>query len=123
MSNADKASKQAGTNANANEGADLQARIGTLEDQKQALQTKLASSAKEIDRLTKELEKAKNPPAISTPVVTKKGTHIRVAALSDGYFRGGQQFSRQPRELALDDLSKEQITAIRTDARLVVVDL
>lgn len=53
----------------------------------------------------------------------RRGTHIRVAALADGYFRAGLPFGRQPRELAIAELSEEQLTAIRSDARLVVVDL
>lgn len=51
------------------------------------------------------------------------GTHIRVASLADGYFRAGQQFSRQSRELAVAELTAEQLQAIRADSRLVVVDL
>jgi predicted RNase H-like nuclease (RuvC/YqgF family) len=84
-----------------------------------------------IYELTAELDKQQRTNAdlknqIATPktaVLATRGTHIRVAALSNGYFRGGVQFSQVPQELEIAKLSKAQLAAIRGDDRLVVVDL
>ncbi|WP_310609232.1 hypothetical protein [Limnohabitans sp.] len=102
------------------------------------LQKRIAEQTQTISQLTArneelaaELDKLKRANAalqaeISTPKAAApapRGTHIRVAALSNGYFRGGVQFSQVPQELEIAKLSKEQLAAIRGDERLVVVDL
>lgn len=80
--------------------------------------------AAELDKLKRDTaylqEKISNPKAAAP---APRGTHIRVASLSNGYFRGGVQFSQVPQELEIAKLSKEQLAAIRGDDRLVVVDL
>lgn len=92
----------------------LQAQVDALKADKEQLEAQVTLLSNELVALRKK------PQANDAE---KRGIHIRVASMSDGYFRSGVQFARQPRELALADLSKEQIAAIRADARLVVVDL
>ena len=88
------------------------------------LNGRVAELTTELDNLKRanaDLQKQIAVP--KTAVAMTRGTHIRVAALSNGYFRGGVQFSQVPQELEIAKLSKEQLAAIRGDDRLVVVDL
>lgn len=111
---------------------------GVAQVDTEQLQNRIAEQTQTISQLTarneelaSELDKLKRANAalqteISTPKAAApapRGTHIRVAALSNGYFRGGVQFSQVPQELEIAKLSKEQLAAIRGDERLVVVDL
>lgn len=89
-----------------------------------AAKAQVAELQAKNDKLQKQLEALRaQKSGEQTSPHAGKGSHIRVAAVSDDYWRGGIAFSRQPKELALDELTGAQLAAIRADARLVVVDL
>jgi type II secretory pathway pseudopilin PulG len=54
-----------------------------------------------------------------------QGTHVRVSSAhpTGGHWRAGRYWSRDAKDVAISDLTPEQIDAMRADARLVVVDL
>ncbi|WP_454908389.1 HI1506-related protein [Variovorax gossypii] len=48
---------------------------------------------------------------------------LRVVGRSEGFRRAGRAFGAEPVEIALSDLSKEQIKALRDERQLVVTDI
>lgn len=52
----------------------------------------------------------------------KKVKVLRVASTREGFRRAGFTFGREPKDLPLDKLSKDQIEALRNDPSLVCLD-
>lgn len=58
--------------------------------------------------------------ATSKPSAPKPA--IKVVCATEGFRRGGHAFGSQPVVIAIAELNKKQLEAIRSEPRLVVVD-
>lgn len=52
----------------------------------------------------------------------KKVPGLRVIAAQDGFRRGGRAWSKEPTEVALTDLTKEQIAQLKAEPTLAVTE-
>lgn len=50
---------------------------------------------------------------------TKKVAALRITARSESFWRAGLQFTREPREVPLSSLSKQQVEALKAEPMLV----
>ena len=53
----------------------------------------------------------------------KKVPGLRVVAAQDGFRRGGRAWSKEPTDVALSDLSREQIAQIKAEPKLAVTEV
>jgi predicted RNase H-like nuclease (RuvC/YqgF family) len=124
MAKDEKQSQAQDTNVDQVDAAQLQSLIAEQTQTISQLTARNEELAAELDkqqRVNAALKKQVASPQAAAPAL--RGTHIRVAALSDSYWRGSVQFSRAAQELDIAKLSKNQLAAIRGDERLVVVEL
>lgn len=63
----------------------------------------------------------------TTPAKTaqkgKTAPGLRIVARPDSFRRAGREFGREPQEILLDDLTKEQIAALKAEPELVVTEI
>ena len=93
------------------------------------LQAKLISVTAERDTLAAKLaDAASKLQAAATPnknIYAGKGTHVRVCSKSPGgsHRRAGRLWTAEPVDVALEDLTNEQLAQLRSCPLTIVVDL
>ena len=94
---------------------DLQAQIGRLTIERDDLATQLQEAQAK-------LQAAASPPKGAN---AGKGTHVRVCSASPAgsHRRAGRVWTKQPQDVALKDLSNEDLAALRSCPMTIVVDL
>ncbi len=60
---------------------------------------------------------------MADPKKSKKRAALRISSKADGFRRAGLAFTREPIDVPLENLTKEQIAALKAEPMLVVAEV
>ena len=104
------------------DGAQLEQYLGDLQAQLGRLTIERDDLATQLQEAQAKLQAAASPPKGAN---AGKGTHVRVCSASPAgsHRRAGRVWTKQPQDVALKDLSNEDLAALRSCPMTIVVDL